>query len=398
MPSLTGLSPSCRPRPRPTRRSPHRPQARASVAARSGRAWAGRGSDGPPDPLTADTTLRTAVLDKIRSIEVPSVDRDIFNFGRPKPPAGPPQPEAREAQAALNRAMEKRVVAAPKPPPKKPAPVVTVRPSGLEVLRPCESGGRRAQARVPVGRRGNPRGSARVGAERAVPDRKHRRGGRGHRGPGGEPGVLYRSGGAKVTEGPSRGSQEGYALLVLLATSAVLLAALALAIPRMAMQAQRVKEERLIQRGEQYSRAIKLYYRQHRKYPARLDDLEDTDGVRYLRGRPRDPLGETGEWRLIPHGNGRPVRGFAAPRPGEGHAGIRAWQVSRRRCRTRRRCARRIQPIAKHFRGLRPRRPRHPARPARAAVSGGSEPGAERPRVRRPGLGDEGALQRGVRV
>ena len=102
-----------------------------------------------------------------------------------------------------------------------------------------------------------------------------------------------------MTEGHSRRSQEGYALLVLLATSAVLLAALALSIPRMAMQVQRLKEERLIQRGEQYSRAIKLYYRQHRKYPARLEDLEDTDGVRYLRGRPSDPLGETGEWRLI---------------------------------------------------------------------------------------------------
>ena len=88
----------------------------------------GRGSDDPPDPLTADTTLRTAVLDKIRSIEVPSVDRDIFNFGRPKPSAGPPQPEARQAQAVLNRAMEKRVVPAPKPPPKQPPPVVTVRP------------------------------------------------------------------------------------------------------------------------------------------------------------------------------------------------------------------------------------------------------------------------------
>ena len=88
----------------------------------------GRGSDDPPDPLTADTTLHTAVLDKIRSIEVPSVDRDIFNFGRPKPPAGPPEPEARQAQAALNRAMEKKVVPAPKPPPKQSPPVVTVRP------------------------------------------------------------------------------------------------------------------------------------------------------------------------------------------------------------------------------------------------------------------------------
>ena len=102
-----------------------------------------------------------------------------------------------------------------------------------------------------------------------------------------------------MTDANSRMNQGGYALLVLLATSAVLLAALALSIPRMAMQVQRLKEERLIQRGEQYSRAIKLYYRQHRKYPERLEDLEDTDGVRYLRGRPSDPLGETGEWRLI---------------------------------------------------------------------------------------------------
>ena len=102
-----------------------------------------------------------------------------------------------------------------------------------------------------------------------------------------------------MTQANPRRAQGGYALLILLATSAILLAALALSIPRMAMQSQRLKEERLIQRGEEYSRAIKLYFRKHGKYPERLDDLEDTDGVRYLRGRPSDPLGETGEWRLI---------------------------------------------------------------------------------------------------
>ena len=88
----------------------------------------GTGSDAPPDPLTTDTLLRTSLLEKIRSIEVPSVDRDIFNFGRPRPPAGPPEPEARQAQAILNRAMEKKVVPPPKPPPKKPPPVAPVRP------------------------------------------------------------------------------------------------------------------------------------------------------------------------------------------------------------------------------------------------------------------------------
>ena len=93
--------------------------------------------------------------------------------------------------------------------------------------------------------------------------------------------------------------QRGYALLALLASSAILLAGLALSIPRMAMQAQRLKDEQLIERGRQYQRAIKLYYRQHNKYPEELDDLEETDGVRFLRRRHKDPMGETGEWRVI---------------------------------------------------------------------------------------------------
>ena len=93
--------------------------------------------------------------------------------------------------------------------------------------------------------------------------------------------------------------QEGYILLALLATSAILLAGLALSIPRMALQSQRVQDEQLIERGEQYRRAIELYYREHNKYPQELDDLEDTNGVRYLRRRYADPMGETGEWRLI---------------------------------------------------------------------------------------------------
>ena len=79
----------------------------------------------------------------------------------------------------------------------------------------------------------------------------------------------------------------------------MLLAGLALSLPRMAMQSQRLKDERLIERGEQYRRAIELYFREHKKYPEDLDDLEETDGVRYLRRRHDDPMGETGEWRLI---------------------------------------------------------------------------------------------------
>ena len=93
--------------------------------------------------------------------------------------------------------------------------------------------------------------------------------------------------------------QEGYVLLALLATSAVMLVGLALAIPRAAMQAQRVKDQELIRRGEDYKRAIRLYYQAHKKYPEEIEDLEETDNVRFLRKRSEDPMGESGEWRII---------------------------------------------------------------------------------------------------
>ena len=86
-----------------------------------------------------------------------------------------------------------------------------------------------------------------------------------------------------------------------LASSAILLAALALSVPRMAMQAHASEGQPVDRtRGNSHRRAIKLYYEKHGKYPGReLEDLEETDGVRYLRRRYKDPIGVTGEWRLI---------------------------------------------------------------------------------------------------
>ncbi|MXY67656.1 MAG: hypothetical protein F4Y47_03740 [Acidobacteriia bacterium] len=98
---------------------------------------AGRTSNQPPiaDPqaqnepdFAADATLRKDLLERVRAIETPVVDRDIFNFGRPKPReiAGPTREEARLAQAKLEAAARKP---APKraQPAARPAPK-TVRP------------------------------------------------------------------------------------------------------------------------------------------------------------------------------------------------------------------------------------------------------------------------------
>lgn len=96
-----------------------------------------------------------------------------------------------------------------------------------------------------------------------------------------------------------RDGRQGYALIMILFAAAVASIMLAKTLPRDAMSAQRIREERLINHGEEYARAIKLYFREHKKYPEDIDDLEETDGVRYLRRRYKDPITGEDEWRLI---------------------------------------------------------------------------------------------------
>jgi hypothetical protein len=88
-------------------------------------------------------------------------------------------------------------------------------------------------------------------------------------------------------------------LLTLLFFAAAVAFMLLMALPQSAMQAQRVREETLIYRGEQYKRAVQLYFRKYKKYPASLDDLEESDGVRFLRRRYKDPLTGEDQWRLV---------------------------------------------------------------------------------------------------
>jgi hypothetical protein len=103
-----------------------------------------------------------------------------------------------------------------------------------------------------------------------------------------------------------RQSEGGYAILLVLLGAALMAVYLVRALPREAMSAQRIREERLIDRGEQYKRAIQLYFRENKKYPEEIDDLEETNGVRYLRRRYKDPMTGEDEWRLIHIGtNGR---------------------------------------------------------------------------------------------
>jgi type II secretory pathway pseudopilin PulG len=85
-------------------------------------------------------------------------------------------------------------------------------------------------------------------------------------------------------------SQGGYILLTLLLVVA-LMAIFATAIgSRLEQQIKRDREEELIHRGVQYSRAVRRYYKKFGRYPTRIEDLESSNNLRFLRKRYKDPL------------------------------------------------------------------------------------------------------------
>src|ERR1039457_6778593 len=68
-----------------------------------------------------------------------------------------------------------------------------------------------------------------------------------------------------------RKNQRGFALLLVFLLASLVAIMLYMELPRAAMQAQRDKEETLIDHGEQYKRAIQLFVNKARRYPADID-------------------------------------------------------------------------------------------------------------------------------
>ncbi len=71
--------------------------------------------------------------------------------------------------------------------------------------------------------------------------------------------------------------------------------------PNLLTQGRREKEAEMIWRGQQYQRAILLYYTKFGKYPTKIEDLtKQTNGVRFLRQAYTDPMNkDDGSWRFI---------------------------------------------------------------------------------------------------
>src|ERR1700683_921010 len=82
----------------------------------------------------------------------------------------------------------------------------------------------------------------------------------------------------------------GYILITLILFVALLAIALTALVPLMTQQINRDREEELIHRGTQYSRAIKHYMKKFNTYPTTIEALETSNNVHYLRKRYKDPI------------------------------------------------------------------------------------------------------------
>jgi len=98
-----------------------------------------------------------------------------------------------------------------------------------------------------------------------------------------------------------RSGEDGYVLLTLLLIIALIIIFAAAIVPTIKFQIERDREEELIHRGVQYARAIRVYYKKFGRYPTKIEDLESSNNLRFLRKRYKDPI--TGkEFKLLHFG------------------------------------------------------------------------------------------------
>src|SRR5437879_11869861 len=95
---------------------------------------------------------------------------------------------------------------------------------------------------------------------------------------------------SRIPSRMKRSNERGYILLMLMLFITVLAIAAAAVAPSITFQIQRDREEELIHRGVQYSRAIRRYVKKFGRYPTRLEELENTNNLRFLRRQYKDPI------------------------------------------------------------------------------------------------------------
>ncbi len=84
--------------------------------------------------------------------------------------------------------------------------------------------------------------------------------------------------------------QRGYIMLTLVLALALITIALLTVLPDISQQIRRDREDELRHRGTAYMRAIQHFYKKFGRYPTRIEELENTNNMRFLRKRYTDPM------------------------------------------------------------------------------------------------------------
>ena len=125
--------------------------------------------------------------------------------------------------------------------------------------------------------------------------------------------------------------EEGYMLVAVIFMLAIVLLTLAVAVPKVRQDLQRQRDLETMHRGQQYIRAIQLYYRKFGSYPPSIDVLVKTNEIRFLRKRYIDPTTGKDDWKPVAVGQnntpimgffGQPLAGAGSPIGGTGPGGV----------------------------------------------------------------------------
>jgi hypothetical protein len=93
--------------------------------------------------------------------------------------------------------------------------------------------------------------------------------------------------------------ESGFAILLVFVLAAIVAITLYYELPRTMFERTREREQLLIDRGEQYSLAVRRFYVKFGRFPAKMDDLESTNNMRFLRRQYKDPMTGEADWRVI---------------------------------------------------------------------------------------------------
>jgi type II secretory pathway pseudopilin PulG len=94
----------------------------------------------------------------------------------------------------------------------------------------------------------------------------------------------------QTTNHQSQNPERGYMMITLILALALMLIGLAAVLPAIKQQIVRDREIELRHRGNSYARAIQHFYKKFGRYPSRLEELENTNNIRFLRKRYTDPV------------------------------------------------------------------------------------------------------------